>query len=333
MKMASLDTKVFHPDIETIEEFLQRFKLQNYETLHRYRNDETKKAMLLANTLPIAVITDIQRRLQPKLLQDATYEDIETHLTASYGVKKSLIGASVAFHTRKQQAQESIEQYANVLNQLASKCGFSDCCRDRNLRDVFVSGLSSSKLISALITDCEKKKFHECVEKAKMMEQIILDIEDINQPQTPVKPLYQYKLQQPEKKADVKKQLKSIPPTYTCIRCGQKANHWAQDCFALHKSCYKCGKVGHLSSVCRSDKSKSHHIDEDTEDDNQCNYVVMNKISAKNHSHNQSNRADAQTPRGREVPTMHTHTQPLPAVARQLRAGTGRHAHGSEQCA
>ena len=95
---ASLYTKVYHHNIETIEEFLQKFKLQNHKTLHIYRNDETKEAMLLVNTQSIAVSTYIQHRLRSKVMHDATYENIETHLTASYGVKKSLIGASVAVH-------------------------------------------------------------------------------------------------------------------------------------------------------------------------------------------------------------------------------------------
>ena len=127
-------------------------------------------------TLYELLITDIQHRLQPKLLQDATYEDIETHLTASYGVKKSLIGASLAFHTRKQQAQEIIEQYAKGLNQLASKCGVSHCCRDRNLRDVFVSGLLPSKLISALILIARRKNFANVWKKQKLRSKLFLTL-------------------------------------------------------------------------------------------------------------------------------------------------------------
>ena len=48
------------------------------------------------------------------------------------------------------------------------------------LRDIFVSGLHSSKLVTTLITECEEKTFHECVERAKLLEQLIRDVEDIN---------------------------------------------------------------------------------------------------------------------------------------------------------
>ena len=253
--MASSDSKVFQPDIENIEEFLQRFKLQNYLVLHKARNDATKQAMLLANALPVTVLTDIQRRLHPTLLQNASYDDIEQHLTAAYGIKKSLIGASVAFHTRKQEQHESIESYSRSLNQLASKCGYSDCCRDRNLRDVFVSGLHSKKVISALISECEAKQFQECVERAKMMEQMLLDVEDINPTEPCDKYLQQHKLQRTQQRAN--QTTKTVPKDYKCIRCGQTGNHFAHDCFAINKTCYKCQKMGHLSSVCRSKTTTS----------------------------------------------------------------------------
>ena len=81
--------------------------------------------------------TDIQRRFKPKLLTDATYEDLEANLRGSYGVNKSIIVLAVAFLNRKQKPQESIENYSKVLNELASQCKYLDCCTDRMLGDVF----------------------------------------------------------------------------------------------------------------------------------------------------------------------------------------------------
>ena len=107
--MANDNSKAFHPDIESVEEFLQRFKLQNAVELEKAKDNSNRQATLLANSLPINVVTDIQRRLKPKLLSTVTYAEVESHLIASYGVKKSIIGAAVAFVNRKQQAQESID--------------------------------------------------------------------------------------------------------------------------------------------------------------------------------------------------------------------------------
>ena len=58
--MTSSDSsKMFHPEVESVEEFLERFELQNKSSLA----DEANKGMtaaILANSLPIAVLTDIQ---------------------------------------------------------------------------------------------------------------------------------------------------------------------------------------------------------------------------------------------------------------------------------
>ena len=48
------------------------------------------------------------------------------------------------------------------------------------LHDIFVSGLRSSKLISTLITECQEKSFYDSVERAKTLEQVLPDAEDIN---------------------------------------------------------------------------------------------------------------------------------------------------------
>ena len=65
------------------------------------------------------------------------------------------------------------------MNNLAAECKYSACCRDRLLRDTFVAGIRCSKILSSLLQDCEKKTFNEVVEKAKLLEQIRIDAEDI----------------------------------------------------------------------------------------------------------------------------------------------------------
>ena len=135
----SSSNKIFQPELESVSDFLERFKLQNFFLLEE--KDDKKKAISLANALPVDILTDIQRRLKPKKLSGATFLEIESHLTSLHTTKKSIIGASVAFLHRRQHSGESIENFAKSLNELASQCNYSECCRDRMLRDVFVLGL------------------------------------------------------------------------------------------------------------------------------------------------------------------------------------------------
>ena len=179
--MSDTNNKIFKPELESIEEFLERFKLQNFTTLANLKPEEkSKKAMLLANSLPVEVVTDIQRKLKPTLLSAATFEDIETQLTSLFSQKKSFIGSAVTFFTRKQQSGETVESFAKVLNELSSQCNYGECCRDKLVRDVFVSGLRSTKLMTALIHECEGKTFGEVLTRAKIIEQVNIDIEVIN---------------------------------------------------------------------------------------------------------------------------------------------------------
>ena len=279
----SVDTRnLFSPEVESVEEFLQRFKLQHGDKLEAAGDNRAKKARILANALPTAILTDIQRRLKPKLLTDSTYDDLERNLIASYTVKKSIIGAAVTFVNRKQKAHENIESYSKALNELASKCSYNDCCRDRLLRDVFVSGLRSHKLISAVITDCEEKTFMESVERAKNLEQVYLDVEDIH-PSVKVhsqNKIDKYRVQS-SSKIDSESTKKTPPNNYVCLRCGSRNKHYVSNCFAIKLKCNLCQKTGHLAKVCKT-KAKTTELSsnylEPVEEEDPFKFTAINTI-------------------------------------------------------
>ena len=90
----------FDPELESIQEFFQRFQCQASDLLHKFRNDDGRKAsVLLSLLLPVNIISDLQRRFAPTLLTDATYDEIHDHLLQKYSSSKSAIGASVQFLT------------------------------------------------------------------------------------------------------------------------------------------------------------------------------------------------------------------------------------------
>lgn len=146
---------IFNPQEETIQEFLERFKVQCSDLLDAAEDNTKKKAIILVKALPVSVVTDLQRRIKPALLSDISYEEIIEKLTSQFEVRKSIIGATVTFLNRKQQVTESIENYAKCINDLAADCKYKSCCLDRSLRDTFICGLRSSAIISSLLPDCE----------------------------------------------------------------------------------------------------------------------------------------------------------------------------------
>ena len=172
----------FNSEQETFTEFVERFKVQCSDLLVKAGDDQKKKAAVLIKALPVSIITDLQRRIKPTLLSDATYDLLFGKLSDQFTIKKSIVGASVKFLNRQQASDESIENYALVINNLAASCKYKACCMDRLIRDVFIAGLRSTDIMSGLLTDCEAdpdKTFNDCVAKAKLLEQIHLDANDI----------------------------------------------------------------------------------------------------------------------------------------------------------
>lgn len=241
----------FDPSVETVSEFIQRFSVQYAEKLEQAGDNEVKKAAILCRALPVNVITDMQRRLKPLLLTAATYTQLNEILKAQFEVKKSVVGAALKFVSRKQQENESIENFARVLNNLASDCEYKDCCRDRQLRDIFISGLQSNATVKFLLENCEDASFNNCVTKAKLHEQLISDAQDMRHAEMPA--LTSHRVNNSGASAN-------IPNNYRCIRCATVGKHLANKCFALKMKCHGCGIVGHILKAC---KKRSNLVERD----------------------------------------------------------------------
>lgn len=247
----------FDSQLETITEFLERFKIQCSTQLEKVKDDGVKQAAILVSALPISIITDLQRRFKPRKLSAASLEEIEALLISQFSVKQSIVGASRRFLSYKQSPDQSIESYAKCLNDLAAACQYTECCRDRMLRDVFVSGLISGPILRAVLQACEDKTFNECVNLAKLSEQTMMDAQDMKNEAT----------QSSTERVHTTISKNSVPENYTCIRCGAKRKHFASDCFALKKKCNFCKKFGHLEKVCKGKQRRSHAV-QDTGHDN-----------------------------------------------------------------
>ena len=245
---------VFDQETETIEEFLERFTML-LEGDTKKKNDKCIAAHLI-RALPLQLVTDLQRRLAPQKLTETSYDELIENLLQAHSVRQSVVGASVKFFTYKQRPEQSLEEYSKELRFLASKCNFEkNLTLDRLLRDVFIAGIRSSNILTSVLQAADKLSFPEAIEKAKMIHQVREDAIDMHHNQQSKAHFTDYSENDYESLNKVQSS-RSPPPGYVCIRCGAKAKHFVDTCFAKSVQCNTCNKIGHISKVCRSNMTQ-----------------------------------------------------------------------------
>ena len=164
-------------------------------------------------------------------MNQRSFADIVKILEKHYNPKPLEIAQSFHFGTPKQESGESISDYILALRRLAVHCNYGEFL-DRALRDRFVCGLSNAKIQNKLLNSeeltfekaCRVAKSMEMAERNTQFKKFTLPVAKVN-------------------KLSV----------HVCHRCG--GNHSGQSCKFRSAKCYKCSKVDHLASVCRSKDS------------------------------------------------------------------------------
>lgn len=233
----------YSPTSETIEEFLQRFLLQMSDSFGR--NDKNKLPCLI-KSLPVDIITSIQRRIAPKLLTTVDYDSVEEILIQQYSVQQTFVAAAIQFLHYKQKPEQSIEEYGRNLNSLAAKCSYKQCCSDTLLKQVFIANLRSPQIMSTLLQKADSLSFNESLQKAKLIQQVMDDTKIINTYDGRSNDIYSVQ----------RTTATQVTDSYKCYRCGALGKHHITNCFAIHLVCNHCKKVGHIRKVCRQLKKQ-----------------------------------------------------------------------------
>ena len=260
----------YDKNAETITEFLTRFSMQCSEELHKCRNNESKQVNLLMKALPVSVFTDVQRSFAPNSVVNATFEEVKDTLTNLYSTKKSILGSSVELYNCKQKPGQSIEEYARQLKYLSQQCGLdTQVSLSRIQRDLFLAGLNSSQVVTSILQTSEELTFDEAVIKAKAFTQLRQDACMLRQP-----------IHHASSEGEAHRvQAASLPQSYVCIRCGQRAKHKAQHCYALKLQCKSCSKIGHIAKMCKSTKPSykadvRHCVEYDTTSEDTTSHTI-----------------------------------------------------------
>lgn len=187
-----------------------------------------------------------------------TYHEAVKLLNDVYVKKKNDIFSRHLLATRRQLADETIDQYVQVLRLLSKDCAFKPVTADQNrneyIRDAFINGLSSAQIRQRLLEN-ETLTLDQAIGQSRALESAqkhsdvfangSLDCSSLNATYS---------------KDIAAKQHKTPPalapsPTQQCFFCGNN-RHPRAICPARDQTCNYCQKLGHFSKVCMRKTAK-----------------------------------------------------------------------------
>ncbi|XP_048853518.1 uncharacterized protein LOC125721593 isoform X2 [Brienomyrus brachyistius] len=188
-----------------------------------------------------------------------SFDSAVTALEKHYTPKVNVVVERHTFRQRKQAPHETIIQYAAVLRDLASKCGFDDKT-DEMIRDQLIEHVNNSNIRERLLLESDLT-LDKTLTLASQVESAIQQAKTITgNDSVPVQAV------QPRSQFTKKKYTQHIHPnkpfnasttsSRSCFRCGSNT-HLANSsqCPAAKATCKSCHKVGHFARVCRSSKT------------------------------------------------------------------------------
>lgn len=157
------------------EDYLER--AENFFELNAIKDDGFKR-QLIVHFIGLPALRKLQQLLYPKTHKDVDYKTVTEKLKSYFSPKRNRIAQSVEFFKRNQQDFEKVADFAVELQALSKHIKFGDFL-DMALRDKFVAGIVSSKIQGELMNSPDDMTFEQVVEKAKVLEQIELDVMDM----------------------------------------------------------------------------------------------------------------------------------------------------------
>ena len=106
----------------------------------------------------------------PTKPEDCEYTTLKEKLDSQYGVKKLVLAERHRFYNYKQREGQTLTVYLAELRKLAASCDWSQEQLSENLRDKFVMGIYSERLLQQLLTQDHKKPLDELFELARTFE-------------------------------------------------------------------------------------------------------------------------------------------------------------------
>jgi hypothetical protein len=210
--------------------------------------DVNKKRAILLSVVGAQTYELLRSLLSPEKPSEKSYDELVEILEKHCHPKPSPIVQRCKFYACERAHSQTVASFVANLRKFSEHCQFGASLQEM-LRDRLVVGINDQTIQKRLLAvEYEKLTFTKAFEMATSIEQAISGVKDIQQNvHMPIQ-------------ADVNKiHAKETPKAREnwkkrkpCYRCG--AQHSKDHCQFKESECYNCGKIGHISSVCKSKK-------------------------------------------------------------------------------
>ena len=158
--------------------------------------------------------------------------------------------------TRRQQTDESVDQYLQSLKRLAKDCDFQAVtatqARDEYIRDAFINGITSNHIRQRLLEN-KTLDLNTAYDQALTLEMAQRQLASYSQPNSVTASVSTVRTEETDDCISVCDEQPTVPAIsgQKCFFCGNQ-RHDRPRCPARNSVCKNCKKKGHFVHVCRS---------------------------------------------------------------------------------
>ncbi|KAL5497071.1 hypothetical protein EMCRGX_G013467 [Ephydatia muelleri] len=225
-------------------------RLEQYFAANEIADNGKKRAILLS-AWGAATYRLIRTLVSPSKPGEKSFTEIVKLVSGHHNPKPSAIMQRFKFNCRIRGSNESVAEYVTSLRQLAEHCEYGQFLDDM-LRDRIVCGINDAQTQRRLLGEAGLT-LKGAFEIALAMESATKSCVELQSTSTQFLDTETQSISQPVPQPVHRLQGKpGTDKTGECFRCG--GNHMATTCWARTVECNKCGKIGHIARVCRSNK-------------------------------------------------------------------------------